>query len=402
MVMDVHAATFLLSGEGRKLLATLPKGGDPLETGRILRKRYSDIPPAFLSAAVELSMARERAAGKFTRASDMFFTREALEQATDERVAAHRAGRFAGFGEVLDLCCGIGGDAIALGRVAGHLAAIDRDPVRVLFCRENIRIYEVSATVTEGDIREMSGLIPGFDGVFIDPSRRRGGRRISRATAMEPPLEVALNIVARAKGGAVKLSPAIDPRGIGIDHEIEWISTGSGLKEAVVWTGRFIQARVSVTLIHKGVTLTDREVLPVRLTTADVGGYLFEPDPALIRSGLLDGKAASSGMWRIADRIAYMSSDVHIADPFFTCWRVLDSFPFGIRRLNERLRGMGAGPVTIKKRGFPLLPEEVLEKLRLTGDRPVTVILTRIGDRHRAFIVEPADNSLQGTAEPHL
>ena len=399
--MDIHAATFLLSLEGRELSATLPEGGDSLETGRALRKRYPDIPPAFLSAAVELSVARERAAVKFTRAADLFFTREALEQSTDERVAAHRAERFAGFGEVLDLCCGIGGDAIALGSTVGHLTAVDRDPIRVLFCRENLKIYGISATVIEGDVLGMGERISVVDGIFIDPSRRRSGHRVRGADAMDPPLDAVMEVVSRAKGGAVKLSPAIDPRNIECDHEIEWVSTASGLKEAVVWTGGLKKAGVTVSLLHRGVSLTDREAPPAAIETADVGEYLYEPDPALIRSGLLGGKAAACGMWRIDERIAYMSSDKYVDDPFFTAWRVLDSFPFGIRRLNDYLRQVGAGTLTVKKRGFPLLPEEVIKKLDLTGDHPATVVLTRICDRHRVFVVEPEDNAARKSSGPY-
>ena len=46
----------------------------------------------------------------------MYFVRAALEQASPEVVAKHRARRFADLGcqQIADLGCGIGGDAIAL------------------------------------------------------------------------------------------------------------------------------------------------------------------------------------------------------------------------------------------------------------------------------------------------
>ena len=82
---------------------------------------------------------RRRAAEKFSLAGQMFFTAKGLEQATDEWLAAYKAKKFAdGDGGVLaDLCCGIGGDLVALaGR--GPVVGVDRDPVAALFAEANV------------------------------------------------------------------------------------------------------------------------------------------------------------------------------------------------------------------------------------------------------------------------
>ena len=66
---------------------------------------------------------RRRGEAKFTTAGRMLFTRLGYEQATDESIAYHKAQRFAPFGAVADLCCGIGGDTAALAKVTRQLAA---------------------------------------------------------------------------------------------------------------------------------------------------------------------------------------------------------------------------------------------------------------------------------------
>ena len=447
--MESQAAEFLLSPEGRAVvesLAGMTSGTDSLAMGQFLRKQYPCLNPAYLAAAVELRFARLRAREKFSRADEMFFTREALEQASGEGVAAHRAGRFSGLDRVCDLCCGIGGDAIALGNVCEELTCVDRDPARVAFCRENLRVYGLDSglrrndrnlngqnrndrdstgksqddrdsagksqddrdsagknlndqdsfrpwqknriTVIEADVFEMVEQIPSFNGVFIDPSRRIGGRRVKRLETMDPPMQVVEDILGRACGGCAKLPPGLDIREIAIGHELEWVSTGTGLKEAVLWTGSLIRAEVTVTLLHRGVSITDREVPRESPRIAGSGAYLYEPDPAMIRSGLLAGVVVSKGMWLLDENIAYTSSNDRIDDPFFTGYRILDSFPFTMKRLRSYLQDRHAGPVTIKKRGFPLEPEEVLKKLALTGDRAVIIVLTRIGNHHQVFVVE--------------
>ena len=74
-----------------------------------LRKEFSS---NVVRAAITQSDLRRRAAARFSRAGEMWYSPKGLEQATSEVVAAHKAGRFAG--RVYDFCCGIGADSVAL------------------------------------------------------------------------------------------------------------------------------------------------------------------------------------------------------------------------------------------------------------------------------------------------
>src|SRR5204862_124898 len=71
-----------------------------------LHKLY---PAELARAALETALLRQRARAKFSHADAMYFTREALEQASGEAVSRYRAERFVPFGRVGDFCCGIGG-----------------------------------------------------------------------------------------------------------------------------------------------------------------------------------------------------------------------------------------------------------------------------------------------------
>src|SRR4051794_21319965 len=70
-------------------------------------------PAPLARAALDTVLLRKKAATKFAQAERMVFDREALEMASGEATAAHRATRFVGRGPVADLGCGIGGDALA-------------------------------------------------------------------------------------------------------------------------------------------------------------------------------------------------------------------------------------------------------------------------------------------------
>src|SRR4029453_8238218 len=147
----------LMSDEGRALLQLIPEGAlepeEALALGTRLRERF---PAELVAAALAQQELRVRAAAKFSAASRRGFTRDGLEQASGEALAAHRAARYAGFAVVADLCCGIGGDlcALAPGRAA---LAVDRDPVHLRMARENARVHgagELAAACADvGDLR---------------------------------------------------------------------------------------------------------------------------------------------------------------------------------------------------------------------------------------------------------
>src|SRR5215472_16738083 len=119
----------LLSAAGRALLGELSgQDADPdraLALAGALRRRY---PAELVAAALTQQALRAAARAKFTLADQMLFTRAGLEQASSELTARHAAARFAGARLVADLCCGIGGNLVALiaspGPNATHAAQV--------------------------------------------------------------------------------------------------------------------------------------------------------------------------------------------------------------------------------------------------------------------------------------
>jgi hypothetical protein len=62
--------------------------------------------------------------------------------------------------------------------------------------------------------------------------------------------------------------------------------------------------------------------------------------------------------------------------------------PFRLKRLRARLRELGIGPLTIKKRGSPLETEQLARRLGLRGDATGTIVLTRVEGKPHVLIVE--------------
>ena len=184
----------LLTPAGWALLATLPpyRQDEALALGERLRAQGHS--PDLVAAALTQQRLRARATAKFGPfASTMLFTPDGLEQATRLAVAAHHAARYqrAGTTRVADLGCGIGGDALALAGLGLGVLAVERDETTAALATVNLmRFPEV--TVRCADAREVDLVAEGVDGVFADPARRSGGRRLTDPEQWSPPLSTVL------------------------------------------------------------------------------------------------------------------------------------------------------------------------------------------------------------------
>ena len=225
----------LLSPPGRELLARLDTDAvtpaTALRTGTALRAEY---PAELVAAALAQHELRIQARAKFGRAGQMFFTRAGLEQASSEVVARYRARRYAHAGRVADLCCGIGGDLIAL--APDHpVLAVDIDPLHLRMAQANAGVYGAAGNVRAvcADVRDIG--LRGVDAVFIDPARRSGGRRM-RAGESEPPLSWCVALAGRDGSAGIKAAPGLPHDAVPAWWELEFIAVGRDLKEAVAWS----------------------------------------------------------------------------------------------------------------------------------------------------------------------
>jgi THUMP domain-like len=372
----------LLSDEGRSVLDSLPPGplgpDDALAVGTRLRRRF---PAELVAAALAQHELRARAAPRFTLAGEMWFTREGLEQASAEPLARHRAGRYAGFDRVADLCCGIGGDlcALAPGRDA---VAVDLDPVHPRMARENARVHgagEVGAV--RADVRDLR--LPRSLAVFVDPARRAGGRRLA-APDSRPRLSWCLGLGDRVAGVGIKTAPGLPLGLVPPGWEVELLADRRELKEAVLWSPALATTARRATVFPGPSTLVTRPGPPVRC--AQPGAFLLDPSPAVTRAGLVEELARDLGAWKLDPRIAFLSADEPLATPFGRLLRVDASLPWSLKALRQVLRERGVGTVEVRKRGSAVDVADLTGRLRLRGHDRAVVVLTRVADRPWALV----------------
>ncbi|WP_127126596.1 methyltransferase domain-containing protein [Georgenia sp. SYP-B2076] len=405
--MDAASLTKLLAPEGEELLAQLPPYSEDAVLHLSTELRARGLDPDLIAAALTQSRLRARAVAKFgDLAAGMLFTPAGLEQATRLGVAAHHARRYADAGSrlVADLGCGLGGDAMALSALGVPVLAVEADEATAALATANLRRFP-TASVRHGDALTLDLAAAGVDAVFADPARRTGGgRRIFDPAAYSPPLDALLALRATVPALGMKVAPGIPYGALPHDAHAQWVSVGGDVVEAGLWFGPLAPEGPgrSALVLAEGSThvlLESDAALGTAGGTAaaparagevrDVGAYLYEPDGAVIRAGLVARTAEILGAGLVSPDIAYLTADALAPTPFATAYRILDHFPFGLKRLRAYLRARDVGALTIKKRGTAVEPEQLRRQLGLRGRVSTTIVLTRLAGHQSVLVVEP-------------
>jgi hypothetical protein len=379
--VDQNTLRFLNSDRGRELMKAVRElPGDSISKQEKLRR---DFPAVSVRAALTLADLREHARRKFERADEMYFDRDGLEQASGDVIAQHRAKRYAAFDRVADLCCGVGGDSAALASVV-DLVSVDIRPARAAMTRANVEPGGHCSEVVCADVRHWR---PSCNAVFIDPSRRESGRRVTKLSSYAPSVED-LTWMEPATAIGIKVAPGIDHADLPDGCEVEFISVDGECREAVLWMGGLrSDADVRATVLPSGISLVRESFGPVEC--GPVGAYLYEPDRAVIRAHLVDQVAAQIGGHNLDPQVAYLTGDELIETPFARAYRVREVMAFSMKRLQAYVNTQGIGRIEIKKRRFPMTPDAVRKKLKLKGSESVTLVLTRIGENATAIFCDP-------------
>jgi hypothetical protein len=122
----------------------------------------------------------------------------------------------------------------------------------------------------------------------------------------------------------------------------------------------------------------------------EIAAYLYEPDGAVIRAGLVAELAEQLEAHTANETIAYLYSDSLIETPFARVWKVEEVWPLHPKKLKALLAERGFGRLTIKQRGTGIDPAALRKQLKLKGPNEATLVLTRLGDTHAALLCQEA------------
>ena len=364
--------------------AALSRGDSPLRAGELLRLSF---PGDLVAAALSQLELRARAGAKLVDPSRLLLTRAGLEQASPTRVAAHRALRFVPYDRVADLCTGIGSDLLALAAVVPHVLAVDRDPTHLMLAAHNAVAHGLGARVGTwlGDVEAAD--LSGVDAAFVDPARRNEGRRVGSAQG-SPSLAWCAALAERMPV-AVKAAPGIDHALVPLGWELEFVAQDADLKEAALWSPALATAARRATVIDGEAVHSMVGTGAAPAPVAAPGDWVLDPSPAVTRAGLVAELAAQVGGWQIDPMIAFLCATGPTPTPYGRWLAVEASLPWSLRALAATLRAADVGAVDLRRRGLAGDVEDIRRRLRLTGSRRVTVLMTRVADEPWAIVGTP-------------
>ena len=333
-----------------------------------LRKRFD---ADLVAAALELAQGRRKAREKCARFAELWCDTQGVEQASSDAVAAWKAARMRsvlGAGAaVIDCCCGIGGDAMALTAAGLDVEGMDLDPRRAWMTGRNAGCATRAVDV---ESIELAGAV-----LHADPARR--DERGSRSWSLDdhkPGRAWIERALTSARAAAIKFSPGVDRRAFG-ELAIEWefIEDRGTLVQAIAWSGAFALAPrcTRATVLVDGASSSlcgspddardERIGVSIELP---VGAYLSEPTPGLGR----------------------VTSAQSLESPWFESFEIVEETSSDASSINALLRARNLTPRSVRVRGVAADADALTRTLHCTPAGNAVIFVWREGRGARAVV----------------
>ena len=345
-----------------------------------------------------------------------------LQQSTAWQVAQLKASWFADQ-DVMDLCCGLGGDSLRIAQHAQRLVALDLDPVVAAIARANLSRTPSHGCRTDGhgcgggwevqhaDATEVE--IPQNVWLHLDPDRRASGQRTTHQDHFQPAWDQVLQWAKSSPATVVKLAPAtkLDSSDalsglLGKPVHRCWISLSGSVREQTLLVGQVgdqlapegsdrsaivIRADGQTTMFHG--SSTERETAESTSSVDRVGEWLIDPDAAIRAAGLTESFCNRFSLSCLGSPAGFQTTEESQVDPELKSQSVakpvLWSGPADDRKLRKTLREHNWSVQTIKCRGTDHQPEKLVRQYQRLGDDPVILWIGRAGKRVFAAITLP-------------
>lgn len=321
-----------------------------------------------------LKLARE----KFSKDCIYWPNNSSLEQATPEGVAFYRASRLK-CNVAIDLCCGIGIDAIALANHCKKVYAVDLDKKAFDCAKKNAECYGVeniefiNADCFSLDLKKLK-----VDVAFADPSRRVGGRRVKKLNETKPSVTELVKYLNKQciRDFCIEVSRELRPEEIPYGCEFEYISLNKELNCATLYFGSLAKNKRSAVLLPSQKRLSsDTKLSEMPIFCEKPKEFIYVIDEGVAKAGLWKelSEAISEKFELVSD--SYATSEQFIQSDFFnSAYRVIKQT--SAKFLLSELNSVGAGKAVFHGRFLQelhaLLKKEIASKL--TGTKKLHVL----------------------------
>lgn len=393
---STQAAEWLRSNDGQQQLQTLlQQSKSNISIGAVQRLRAS-LGVVKTNLLLTIAQQHRDALSKLGQPNQpgttWLVTDRGLQQSTDHLIAHYKAQRIPKNKIVFDVCCGIGGDAIALAS-RGPVIAIDNDPMMCHFAAHNLSISGATSAITVCQRAEQ--LLSNTDcWLHLDPDRRpHDDRRTTSAEQFNPNADVVARLLDDFPNSVVKLAPASEvPATWRLAAEREWISRGGQCRQQVLWC--YEQPSTpsirATTVANDGIAHSvcaptaeieaSNDIRANAINEGEIGDWLFDLDPAIRAAGMTQWFAKQLGLQTLGGPAGFLTmvglqlptelvnGGSENWDRLVSPFRVVWSGSFNRKEIARELRARNCHSLEIKVRGVDVTPErlrpELLKPLR--------------------------------------
>lgn len=317
------------------------------------------------------------------------------EQCSSDLTAAFHATLIEPGARVADLTTGLGIDALHLAAEARSLVAVEQQPgltAALAYNAAGLGLPQLTP-VTDNCAAWLEKCAPGaLDVAFIDPARRAAdGSRVYGVADCQPDVTTLMPLISRAAGKLeVKLSPMLDIAAViqQMPCRVQTVYT--------VGTATECKELVAVCLTHEEPDAAQTEVCAVTLSntagyqriqqtlTAEknlsptptampvVGGVVYEPFPAVMKSGLMRTFAEQYGLTKLHDNTHVFVASAPVDNIPATAYRVAEVVPWQSKHI-KRLRNRWPA-AQVATRNFGITANALAAKLGVRSADSVRVL----------------------------
>ena len=346
-----------------------------------IQQLISDNPDKPIKEMLSQINLQKRNLSKIPISDELLFTDQGAQQASSWELAKYHATKFKAFNKIADLCCGIGVDLINIAKGKEQVYAIDLDTNTLKLAEYNCGNKNLkNINFILGKAEEFDQQV---DAIFIDPDRRPNSSRRIAPEEYSPPFSKIMELRNICPNIAVKLSPAIDYKRLHlpIDSTLEFISENGSLKEILLCMGKLATKNCD----RKAVLLPSDLIMKnssIKIEVTEIKKYLFEPDPAIIRAGLVQELGSKIGYHLIDSKLALLTGSHILQSDFGKIYKVEQIMKYNLKEVRKYVRENEIGELIIKTRGFPESVEKFRKKIKLKGNNLVVMFILRKGDDH--------------------
>ena len=331
-----------------------------------------------------------------------------LEQCSSQATALYKQ-RFVHSGDrVADLTGGLGADSWSLSQTAASVDYYERSEELCGCARHNFSVLgRDNITVRRAETTpEMLGGIPSdtYSLIYLDPARRgRDGGRVYSLRDCEPDITALRPELLRiAPRILLKASPMADIRVLLSElpeaSEVHILSSENECKEVLVLMLRdnaVPAGDIPITAVELSsgdnaaefhFTLREENEAAADLAApSEIAGYLFEPSPALLKSGAFKLPAVRFDLRKISASTHFYTAPAPVGHFPGKIRRIIEVLPFHKGAIRDFRKKYPACSVTA--RNFPMTSEELRRRLGSAESDTLRVLATTASDGTRLLIV---------------